>query len=135
MALKLETHTIRTMATFEKITKTHAKDCIISESVVYFVVEPKKMGLAIGKNGANINSLRRILEKNIRIFSDAGNAEDFIRGIVPEAKSIKESENVLNVSINPQDRSLIIGRNGETIRAIRELLKRHYNISDVRLKM
>ena len=33
MSVKLETHTIRTIAAFEKMTKVHAKDCLIKKVI------------------------------------------------------------------------------------------------------
>lgn len=135
MAIKLKTEAIRNMVSFEKITKVHPKDCIVTDNVVYFIVDPKKVGLAIGKKGSKIKKLKKILEKNVRVFGDAESAEEFIRGIVPDAKSVKKKGDVINVRIQHKDRSLIIGRNGQTIKAVRKILKRQYNVNDIKLKM
>ena len=51
MTIKLQTQNIRDIGVFERMTNVHVKDCIRDESCVYFMVEPGKSGLAIGKNG------------------------------------------------------------------------------------
>ena len=42
MAVKLETEDIRNLAAFEKITKVHARDCIITDNCIYFLVDSKR---------------------------------------------------------------------------------------------
>ena len=62
MAVKLGIDSIRTIALFEKITNVHAKDCLITDDCVYFLVDPDKIGLAIGKNGSVIKEVRKSLK-------------------------------------------------------------------------
>ena len=69
MSIKLETDAIRTIALFESMTKVHAKDCLITDSCIYFLVEQSKIGLAIGKSGMVIKNVKRALNKNVKIFS------------------------------------------------------------------
>ena len=134
MAIKLETEAIRTIAAFERVTKVHARDCLMTENCVYFLVDVKKIGLAIGKNGSVIKEMRRILGRPVRIFGYSENPEDMIKSIAP-VRSIKMEDDSMVVTIQPKDRVLMIGKNGETIRAVREFLKRHYNINNLKLRM
>jgi transcription antitermination factor NusA-like protein len=48
---------------------------------------------------------------------------------------VKLEDDSLVVTIQPKDRVLIIGKNGETIRVVRDFLKRHYNINNLKLRM
>jgi len=135
MAVKLETEAIRNLAAFERITRVHARDCLITDKCVYFLVDSKKIGLAIGKNGSNIKEVRRVLGRQVRLFGYADSAEETIKNIVPDLKSIKMEGGSMVVSIQPKDRVSVIGRNGETIRVIRQILKRHFNIDNLKLRM
>jgi N utilization substance protein A len=134
MPIKLETETIRIIAAFERITGVHPKDCLIGENNIYFLVEAGKVGMAIGRNGSVIKEARRVFGKPIRLFAHSDTPEELINSIVP-TKSIDNQNGAMVVSIQPKDRSQIIGRNGETIKAVREMLKRHFNISELKLRM
>ena len=68
MPVKLDTDIIRVIALFEKITTVHARDCLITDDFMYFLVDNDRVGLAIGRNGSNIKEMRRIFGKNIKIF-------------------------------------------------------------------
>ncbi len=135
MSIKLETDAIRTIALFESMTKVHAKDCLITDNCIYFLVEQSKIGLAIGKSGMVIKNVKRALNKNVKIFGYADNPEDMIKGMIPEPRSITLDNGSMVVSISPQDRVNVIGRNGENIKAIREIMKRHFSIENLRLRM
>lgn len=128
MTVKLGTQSIRTIAVFEKITKVHARDCLITENCVYFLVNPDKIGLAIGKNGLVIKNVRRVLGRNVKIFGYSDNPETMVRNIIPNIKRIELNGDSINVSVPMEDKVNVIGRGGSNINAIREILKRHFSI-------
>jgi N utilization substance protein A len=134
MPVKLETETIRIIALFERITKIHAKDCLIMEDCVCFLVDPEKIGLAVGKNGAVIREVKSLLKKDVRVLGYAETADDFIRAQVPTVKSIEIHDGAATLSIPSKDRVMAIGKNGRNIKIIREVLRRHFDIKAVRLR-
>ncbi|MBN2331402.1 MAG: NusA-like transcription termination signal-binding factor [Candidatus Aenigmarchaeota archaeon] len=134
MSVKLATQNIRDIAVFERITKVHAKDCIRADSCVYFMIEPGKSGLAIGKNGNVAKSVGRVIGKPVKVFEFAGDVEMMVKNMVPTAKSVEVSGDSVTVSIPETDRSVVIGRNGQNIKAVKEFLKRHFEINYLRLR-
>lgn len=134
MDVKLSTENIRTIALFEKITKVHAKDCIITEQSVYFLVNAEKMGMAIGKGGINIKKLRRISGKHVKIFSFSPTLEEFVRNIIPTLKSLDIQDKNVTVTVAREDKLMVIGRSGENINVIRDILKRHFGIENFKLR-
>ncbi len=134
MGVKLGTEHIRAVATFEEITGVHVRDCLIDEMCAYFLIEPGKMGLAIGKNGATIKSVERAMGKTIKIFEYADTAEGLLRSMVPSIKTLDMSDDSIVITIPSSERSTVIGRNGRNIKAIREFLKRHFEINNLKLK-
>ncbi len=134
MTVKLTTESIRIIALFEKITNVHAKDCIVTDSTVYFLVDPKMIGLAIGKNGSNIKEMRKILNRNIKIYGYSKNPEELIRNMIPSAKSIDFNNGSVIVSIPAKDKTVVIGRNGENIKAMKMIMKRHLKIERLKLR-
>lgn len=134
MAVKFGTGSIRSIAIFEQLTGVHAKDCLISEDYIYFLVEQGKVGLAVGKNGAVVKSVEKALGKKIKIFEFADNPEDLIKNLVPNIKNIEINNGYMTISIPKIDRSVVIGKNGQNIRTIKELLNRHFKIKNLRLR-
>ncbi len=134
MELKLSTENIRTIALFEKVTKVHAKDCISTGNSIYFLVDSKKMGVAIGKNGSNIRELRRISGKQVKIFGYSPDMETFVRNVVPDLKTIERNGNSVMISVPGESKLTVIGKSGENINAIRDMLKRHFGVENFRLR-
>jgi N utilization substance protein A len=134
MSVKLETKDIRTMATFEKITRVHPKDCIITEDHVYFLVEPEKIGFAIGKGGSVIKEVRKVLGKPVKLFGYHDSPEEFIRGVAPNVKTFEKKNDVISVSLPTKDKVVLIGRNGNNIKAVKTMLERHFQIKNFRVR-
>ena len=134
MSIKLATQNIRDIALFERMTKVHVKDCIRGDSCVYFMIEPGKSGLAIGKNGTIAKSVGRALGKPVKIFEFASDLETMLRSMIPSLKGVEINGESVTVSIPPGDRSVVIGRNGQNIKAMKEFLKRHFKIKYLRLR-
>ena len=134
MGVKLGTEHIRAVGTFEEITGVHVRDCLIDDTCAYFLIEPGKMGLAIGKNGSTIKSVERAMGKTIKIFEYADTAEALLRNMVPNIKTLDMSDDSIVITIPSSERSTVIGRNGRNIKAIREFLKRHFKINNLKLK-
>jgi N utilization substance protein A len=134
MPVKLETNAIRTIAAFEKITKVHARDCMITDDYVYFVVDSEKMGLAVGKNGVTIKEVSKILGKPVKLFGYKDTPEEFIKNAITGVKSINISNGSVLLTVEPKIKVMVIGRNGGNIKAIKELLRRHFSIENIRLR-
>ena len=125
MTIKLTTDLIRVVGVFERLTGVHVKDCLMNDECAYFLIEPGKLGMALGK---------KALGRSIKIFEYSDNAEGMIKNFVPNLKSMEIENGNITITIHVSDRSTVIGKNGKNIKMIREFLKRHFNIDNVRLK-
>lgn len=134
MTIKLETVAFRNISMFVKITGISPKDCIITDECIYFVVDHKKMLFAIGKNGVKVKRLRKMLRKNVRIFGYYKDVEEMIKNMIPEMKGIKRSGKTIIISIPISEKSKVIGRGGNNIKAIKEILKRHFSVKDLKIR-
>ena len=134
MSIKLSTDEIRTVAIFEQITGVGVKDCILNGEDAYFLIEPNKTGLVIGKNGMIIKTVRNMLGKNIKVFEYADTLEGMIRNMIPSAKNIVLNGDSVTVSVDAKDRSMVIGKGGKNIKIIKEFLYRHFKIRNLRLR-
>jgi N utilization substance protein A len=96
------------------------------------------MGLAIGKNGMNIERTRKVIGRPVEIVEYAETAEEFLKNIVAPAKvrGIKISKNsegntVAQVTVDPHDKGMAIGKNGKNVVKTRLLMKRHFDLENV----
>jgi N utilization substance protein A len=96
------------------------------------------MGLAIGKNGMNIERTRKVIGRPVEIVEYADNPEEFLKNIIAPAKvrAIKISKNsegntMAQVTVDPHDKGMAIGKNGRNVVKTRLLVKRHFDIDNV----
>lgn len=134
MAIKLSTETFRVIAAFERITKVHPKDCIITDDCIYFLVDGGKLALAIGKGGVTIKEASRMLGKPVKLFEYAEGKEALIKNLVPGAQNIEFDGNSVRLTIPQKERAAVIGKGGRNINVIREFLQRTHGVESLRLK-
>lgn len=123
---------IRVITAFENITGTEVRDCVCSE-VIYFLVNPGKMALAIGKDGHNIKTAEKMLKKPIKIFEWSEDSEQFIKNLIPSVQKIDINGAKVTLAIDTETRGMVIGRKGCNIKVIREFLERNSNIKDLKI--
>jgi N utilization substance protein A len=137
--VKLTTEGIRYIALFESLTQAVARDCYIDDENdrVIFVVKKGDMGLAIGKNGNNINRVKRSIGKHIEIVEFSDDVEEFIANALQpvSVKKVqvvtKESKKLAYVEVTSKDRGIAIGKNGRNIHKAKVLAQRHFGLEDV----
>ncbi len=123
----------------EKQTGARANDVVKSENEVIFVVQKGDLGRAIGKQGANIERLRKSFGKEVGIVEDSDDSKEFLKNLFypVQVKSIQESDasgkRVAVVSVDPKSKGLAIGKGGEKIKRARLLAKRRFEIDDVKI--
>jgi len=126
------------IAAFQRVTKALAKDCIINEdNSITFVVGPHDMGLAIGKNGANIKQAEKILKKGVTVVEYSEDPVKFIKNVMypirPKTINIegKDSNLIAKISVEKRDRASVIGSRGRNIQRIKNLVSRHHDIGNI----
>lgn len=118
---------------FERITQVMPTDFAESGGIVVFVVEPQSLGKAIGKGGANIQRLKKQLKKKVLIVADSKELETFVRNFFSSISVLAVEqrdamgEKAIIVTLNEKDRGLAIGKEGERIKALKQLLKKRFN--------
>jgi len=139
MEVKLTTEGIRYIALFESLTGAIARDCIVDEENdrIIFVVKNGDMGLAIGKNGNNINRVKKSIGKHIEIVEHSDDLNEFVaNALQPVAvKKVqivsKDYKRLAYVEVMSKDKGLAIGKNGRNIQKAKVLAQRHYGLEDV----
>ncbi len=126
--------------TLERSTGAKANDVLATNECVTFIVQQGDLGKAIGKQGANLEHLRRAFGKNVDLVEDAETMRAFLanifRGI--EFLNIEEKEDatgrkVVYLKVGETQRGKAIGRGGEKINRARALVKRKFGYDDVKI--
>jgi transcription termination/antitermination protein NusA len=134
------TETMQYIALFESLTGAHARDCLVTEgeeSRVIFVVKMGDMGLAIGKNGANINRVKKQIGRQIEVIEYSDDHKQFLKNLFQPSQvrgitfATRADKQVAIVDVAAKDRGLAIGKNGRNINRVKMLAQRHCNIDDV----
>lgn len=137
--IRLTNEEMRYIALFESITGATSEDCVTDKKNgrILFIAKKGEMGLAIGKNGENINALKRMTRLQIEVVESAESPGELIKNsLFPiRIKDIRITENperkIAVVEVEPKDKARVIGRNGRTIEKTRVLAKRHFQIDHV----
>jgi len=139
-SIKLTTDQMRLMSLFQNVTGATARDCVEDEKQdrVIFVVNPGKMGLAIGKGGSHIKNLQNIIKRNIELVEYAEDPTVFLKNmlnakLVSEVKMNKRADGTMQaiVIVDPKKKGIVVGREGRNAEKARLLAKRYFEITSV----
>ena len=136
--MELNNDDLKAFATFESCTGVQAADVLIMESAVVFLVPKEDMGKAIGSKGANITRVRQAFGRQVLIFEDNADMEQFLRALfapIPITNiNVHEKMNskTVFVTVDESNRGAAIGKGGDRIKIQRALLQRKFNC-DLRL--
>jgi len=137
--VKLTTEGIRYIALFESLTRAIARDCYVDDENdrVIFVVKKGDMGLAIGKNGNNINRVKKSIGKHVEIVEYSDEVDEFVANALQPVfvkkvqVVVKENRKLAYVEVMSKDRGIAIGKNGRNIQKAKVLAQRHHGLEDV----
>jgi N utilization substance protein A len=129
---EIDQESMQLIAAFEKLSHTEVRDCIRND-MIYFLVNPGKVAIAIGKGGETVKNAEGMFKKQIKIFEWAENDEQFIRNMIPGIKKLEINGEKAIVTVDPKERGGVIGKEGRNINAIRELLLRNSNVKELKV--
>lgn len=133
--LKISNNELICMRMFYEATGVEPSDCIIAEEGVAFLVPQGLMGKAIGKGGSNIQRLRGQMKRNVFLFEQPDNEEEFVKKALNVAspqlhETEKNNKKVIYVKLSASDKYSM--KRGIVITFARELFSR---IFDKELKL
>jgi len=130
---EFDIETIGVIVTFENATGTEVRDCLIGDDSIYFLVNEGKVGMAIGKGGQVIKNAEMMFRKSIKVLEWNPDINIFVKNLVPQALKITIKGDQATVSIVAKDRGAVIGKGGQNIKNLRELLERNSSLKDIKL--
>jgi NusA-like KH domain protein len=134
--IKYDFDHIKYMVLFEKVTRTPLKDCIIDENQITFIIN-NNIAKTVGKNGSNVKLLENKLGKKIKIVKFDDNCIQFTQNILYHLKNIKiekEENNIIITGPDTKTKALLIGRNSQNLRKLESIIKRFFDIKEIKIK-
>lgn len=133
MKLKIDNETFRYLNAFGTLTGVSALDCFENRDEIVYVVEPGKIGIAVGKGGSNIKKVEHLLNKNIRLIEYSNDPNTFIRNIIYPSKpkniyiSTKSSgKKVINLQTDAKLKKTLIRDSKKLLKLLSTLVERHF---------
>lgn len=131
-----DTENIRAMNLFESITGVEARDVILKDDEAYFVVPDGKAGMAIGKGGKVVKKVQNKLDKDVKIYEYSDNLGKFLNNLVPaDLRGVdiddEGDEKTVEISVSRDNKGRVVGKNGNKIDSIREVLERTHGVDEV----
>jgi NusA-like KH domain protein len=137
MKIKYDLNLMKFMSFFENLTNTRLKDCFIDKnSLLFFVVEENQIAKAIGKKGVNVRNIKEKLNRKIKIVEFNSNLETFVANIIRPltGNEIKVDDKIITiVGPDTKTKGLLIGRNGQNLRNYEEIVKRYFDINEIKV--
>jgi N utilization substance protein A len=136
-SITLDGDSLRYMNLFETVTQVAARDCIEAEDKIVFIVGRGQLGKAIGKEGKNINQIKKLLNKDIHLIEHSDNPEEFIRNVFSyyDVKKVEiENRGTIvhaTVTVDPRNKAKAIGKEGKNLRISRDIIARHHEVQSV----
>jgi N utilization substance protein A len=137
MAVQLSKNELNWISLLLEKTGAMAKDCIIGEDSVTFLLEKGDTGRVIGKRGANIKQLSLEFNREVQVVEFSDNLPDLTKNSISPVKPINiqlnnnDGKQTLVVTVSAKDKPRAIGKNASVLKRSRAILKRHYNIDNV----
>jgi N utilization substance protein A len=130
------------MSLFQNVTSVTARDCVEDEKQnrIMFVISPGKMGLAIGRGGAHIKTLQKMVKKNIELVEYNDDPATFLKNLlnnklVSEVKlsSRPDGSKQAVIVVNPRNKGIVVGREGRNAEKARLFARRYFEITNVQI--
>ena len=138
--MKLSAEQLQLISLLERDTGAQALDVLDSQDAVVFLVKQGDLGKAIGKNGLNLHKLERMLSKRVEFVEFNDNLDGFLGNLFKPVQIHDVQKNTaldggqsIVLKVDFQNKGLAIGKGGSKINRARELVKRHFGVSELKI--
>ncbi len=127
------------MSIFENVCKVSPRDCFIDDStgVLTYIVPEGKLRKALGPGASNIRKLETRLKRRVKVSEYSDDVKSFIKSLLLPLRISDISEVEPGVYlIEPVDnktRGMIIGRAAVNLRNLEKMVRRFFNIKEIRV--
>ena len=117
---------IRLMNALEKISGANAKDCLVSDTLVSFLVNEKDVGRAIGKKASTVKALEENFRKRVEIIGFQENAEEMVKKALGiEFNGAKKTPEKIVIRLDSINKKKMMKKNAK-FKRVKEFVKRNF---------
>jgi N utilization substance protein A len=104
---------------------------------LFYLVDKNDLGKAIGKDGRNVKTLSKILNKNVEVIGYAPDLESMVRNLFPGISVLKVDVvdkgdgKVIYVKVKDDEKGKAIGKDGRNVKRARVVLLKLFNVDKV----
>jgi len=127
---------IKTINLFENVTRARVKDAFYLKEVLTFVVFEGDMFKALGKNLVNLHKFEDMLQKKVKIVEFNADIIKFITNLLYPYKVAEIVQDGKIVTIKDDDtktKGLIIGAKAQNLRAYESIVKKYFEIDEIKV--
>ena len=141
-AIKLTADQLGLISIFQNMSGATVRDCIVDDKVgrLIFIVSKGHMGLAIGKKGATIQNIERVVKKPIEVVEWSDDPAEMIRNaldpsLVQEVRLTDKLDGSKSISVivDPRRKGAVLGRGGKNADKVRLIAKKYFEINSVQI--
>jgi N utilization substance protein A len=136
--VKITENEMKYIQLLQNMTGATIVDCILDDEAIIFTVKKGEVGLAVGRGGEKIKRFRTMTNKQVEIFEYLEDPDKFLRNALKPAKvkdirlvDRMDGHKIAMVNVDPKDKGIAIGKNGENIKKIRFLAQRYFQLDTV----
>jgi len=134
MTIVFDTETIKIINIFETLTQVSVKDCILMDDRIYVLTEEGELK-KLRENGHVLRNLEKTLNKKILIFEYSKDLSLFLKNSIKGMRELKirneKEKKIVEIVVESSFKSLAIGKDGKNIKALRQILKRNYDVDNL----
>ena len=140
--IKLTSDELGLISLFQSVSGATAKDCVVDskEERIIFLVGKGEMGLAIGKGGASIKNVERLVGKPVELVEDSDDPKDFIRNMlnpnyISEVRLTDrlDGTRIATVNVDERRKGAVVGKNGRNAEKARLLARRYFDVTSIHI--
>lgn len=140
--IKLSSEQLGLISIFQNMSGATVRDCILDEKGgrLIFIVSMGQMGLAIGKKGATIQNIERVIKKPIEVVEWSDDPAIMIKNAL-DPRAIQEvrltdrldGSKSMTIVVDPRRKGAILGRGGKNAEKVRLIARKYFNITNVQI--
>ena len=140
--IKLSSDQLGLISIFQNMSGATVKDCIVDDKGgrLIFIISKGQMGLAIGKKGATIENIERVVKKPVEVVEWSDDPAEMISNaldprFVSEVRITDRLDGTKGASVvvDPRKKGAILGRGGRNAEKARLIAKKYFDIGNLQI--
>jgi N utilization substance protein A len=140
--IKLSSDQLGLISIFQNMSGATVRDCIVDEKGgrLIFIISKGQMGLAIGKKGATIENIERVVKKPVEVVEWSDDPAEMISNALDPrfVTEVRISDRLdgtkgASVVVDPRKKGAILGRGGRNAEKARLIAKKYFDIGNLQI--